>query len=285
MADEENILVVSVHDNPERFPYILVRGSLANLSALRGTDATARSTFLEERNTNPTALDADAPPVFCEIKARLTTSAQNNQEEDEVFGDEKDNNYHEYDDEPVEPISTTPASQPISGTVFVTNTQILFVTSELDDMEADIAVGGACILLHALSDDPEPSLYLQLQSENDDGMTEMTIFASQENCQELFEALCKLIALHPIEGDDENDSGGMMMGMLSGGMMGGGFGDDVFADYGEPAGEWVTADTSTEATKQEREAMLERLDNMLVVAPGLEVSEDNDGQFEDAPEG
>jgi len=288
MTDEENIIAVSVHDNPERFPYSMVRGSLANLSALRRTDAATRATFLEERNTNPTALEADAPAVFCEIEARLLTSTQNSQEEEEeeeeeIFGDAGDENHNngENDDEQ-EPISTTPASPPISGTVFVTNTQILFVTSEADNMLADTAVGGACILLHALSDDPEPSLYLQLQSGDDDAMMEMTIFASQENCQELFEALCKLINLHPIEGDDANDTGGMM-GMLGGGMIGGGFGDNVFADYGEPSGEWITADTSTTATKEERGAMLERLDNLLVVAPGLEVQEGN-GQFDDAPE-
>ena len=96
---------------------------------------------------------------------------------------------------------------------------------------------------------------------------------SEEDRQKLFDALCKLISLHPIEDDEDEDN----HGMFSGGMIGGGFGDDPRLDYGE----MVWAEPTPE--ESDREAMLERLDNLLVVPPGLEV-EDDDGRFDDALE-
>ncbi len=280
-GDDDDHVVVKMHDNPERFPYVLARGDLANLSALRGTDADTRNKFLEERDTNPTALEQEAPSLFCEVEARLVVTCS---DQEQVF-DANDNENGD-NDEPTPSSSSPSPSSPVQGTIYVTNTQILFVSKDTDDAEADIAVGGTCIILHALSDNPEPSLYLQLQCEDD--MVEMTVFCNTDDCQVLFDALCKLIALHPVEGDD--DDGGMMgmMGMMGGmmvggGMIGGGFGDDVFGDYGEPDSEWVTSETI--ATQQEREAMLERLDNLLVIAPGLEAQDDEeDGRFDDPEE-
>lgn len=301
---------VQQHD-PERFPYALARGVEANLSAVRAScsDAQTRATFFEERNTNTVALEANAPallwetPLFVEATMRITEGG-----EPEIVGkDDNDNDEGEGDENGEGSSSPTLTLEPerrVPGQVFVTNTQVLFVATDTDDSDSDLAIGGACVVLHAMTEDPEPSVYLQLSSEDHvdtGGVTEVTLIPSTANgggdgdgaCQALFDALCKLISLHPIEGDDEDEEGGGMFG-FGGGMIGGGFGDDVYADYGEPADAdghgdadglvWAppAAATGGEATPAERQAMLDRLDDMLVVAPGLQV--DETGQFDDAPE-
>jgi hypothetical protein len=232
-----------------------------------------------------------------------------------VFGD-GDDEESDGDNNNEEPeLSSEPSvPEPISGTVFVTSTQVLFVAADAEQSHSDLAIGGACVVLHAMTEDPAPAVYLQLSSSSssehaDDGgfgggsITEVTLVPSDGrpgddgDCQRLFDALCKLISLHPIvvenDEDDDDGYGGGMFGFGSGGMIGGGFGDDAFGDYGE-GGEslvWATLDGDNEddngggATDAEREAMLERLDGLLVVAPGLQAGDtETDGQFDDAPE-
>ena len=276
-------------NDPEGFPYLLVQGNLANLSALRGTDAETRAAFFEGRNTNSVALEANAPACFLEtpiaIRLQLGTSGGPDFGDD-VEDDANDENdstepesQHPQADQELEGI-TTP--EQITGEIFVTNTQVLFVAENTEDADSDMAIGGTCVVLHAMTEDPEPSVYLQIQSQGDDTTSpiELTLTPSnngEEDCQKLFDALCKLISLHPIEDEDDEDN------MFSGGMIGGGFGDDPYIDYGE----MVWADPTPQ--ESDREAMLERLDNLLVVPPGLEVqgddAEDNDdGRFDDAVE-
>ena len=90
-----------------------------------------------------------------------------------------------------------------------------------------------------------------------------------------------LVSLPPLEPDSGDDGG--LFG--AGGVIGGGFGDDGAADYGEHDGfVWAGGDSlaasAVPAGSPEREAMLDHLDRLLVVPPGLEVGED--GQFDDA---
>eukprot|EP00535_Pseudo-nitzschia_heimii_P010633 CAMPEP_0197177674 /NCGR_PEP_ID=MMETSP1423-20130617/3200_1 /TAXON_ID=476441 /ORGANISM="Pseudo-nitzschia heimii, Strain UNC1101" /LENGTH=305 /DNA_ID=CAMNT_0042627263 /DNA_START=87 /DNA_END=1004 /DNA_ORIENTATION=- len=304
MADEgppppPSASVWTMPADPERFPHVVIRGAAANLSALRGSDAQTRSTFFEERNTHPVALSGDVPALLVEapipVRVIVTTSAAAVAEDETgLHGDPTDD--HPENDDDREAVSSPDNDDAVSGEVFVTNTQVLFVSETGDEPGSDLAIGGACVVLHAMTDDPEPSVYLQLSSssDHDDGtgvVTEVTFVPSSggsSDCDRLFEALCRLISLHPVEGDDDD---GDDDGMFGGAMIGGGFGDDPFGDYGEAVDGLVWApppstDDGPVATNREREAMLEHLDNLLVVAPGLEAKDDNDkgGQFEDAPE-
>ncbi len=282
--------VQDFHDSndPEGFPYLLVQGNLANLSALRGTDAETRAAFFDGRNTNTVALQASAPA--CLLDAPIAIRLQVGTSGGPDFGDDFD---EDENDSPEQGAEHPPAEEEIEGTntteqvkcgeIFITNTQVLFVAES--DADSDMAIGGTCVILHAMTEDPEPSVYLQIQPEGDHtGPLELTLTpsntsSSEEECQKLFEALCKLISLHPIKDEDDEDN----HGMFSGGMIGGGFGDDPCLDYGE----MVWADPTPQ--ESDREAMLERLDNLLVVPPGLEVQseiedDDDDGRFDDAVE-
>lgn len=180
------------------------------------------------------------------------------------------------------------------GHVFVTTAQLLFV--ELNGSEHDLAIGACTIQLHALQDEPEQCLYLQLGGSSqqqgddgdDDGVLEVSFVPStEEDAQRLFHALCKLVSRYPIEvDDDENDHPGGMMGAGGGGMLM--MGDDDDGNDGliwAPSSE-QTEDTDGGASEQERQAMLDRLDNLLVVDPKYEIDsgDDDNGQFDDAEE-
>ena len=124
-------------NDPEGFPYLLVQGNLANLSALRGTDAETRAAFFEGRNTNSVALKANAPACFLEspIAIRLQMGSSGGPD----FGDDED----EDENDSSEPESQQPqADQELEGTnpteqvhgeIFVTNTQVLFVAENAED--------------------------------------------------------------------------------------------------------------------------------------------------------
>ncbi len=130
---------------------------------------------------------------------------------------------------------------------------------------------------------------------------------SQVVCQELFDVLSKLMNLNPMEDEDEMGSGGGGGGLAAMlGLMAGAYEDDESDDEGgnsdndndmivriDPS-QFITADTirmneegiagnntlsSPAAT--DRQKMLERLDNVLIVPPEYEVEE---GQFDDADE-
>jgi len=204
----------------------------------------------------------------------------------------------------------------VRGEIFITNTQVLFVAIERDQSHYDLAIGAACIVLHAMTDEPELSIYLQLSSSNSDQggggqqqqeppPTEVTFTPIHNNndndCQKIFDALCKLVSLHPIEPDDDddgnnnNEQGNGMFG-FGGGV---GFGDDggAFDNDDDDGFIWAPAasasDTMTmvstsgddnNSIPSERDAMLERLDNILSVRPEFEINNNEDGQFDDAIE-
>jgi hypothetical protein len=147
------------------------------------------------------------------------------------------------------------------GRFLVTTERILYVSV---DEKSDVAVDAACIQLHAVSDD---SIYIQLQDPQSDesAIIEFTVTPTQDSssCQELFDAISRLVSMHPIpleEEDDDNE----------------GFDEAIFAPPVENG-----------TSEEEREAMLERLDAMLVVPPEYEREGDDTvevGQFDDADE-
>ena len=108
-----------------------------------------------------------------------------------------------------------------------------------------------------------------------------------EACQRLFEALTKLASLVSIE-DDDGYGGGLfnMLSLMAG--MGGGLegvvhdDDDMVIRLGGSNNNLVEDDNSEGAPLDERQAMLNRLDNLLVVPPELEILSEDEGQFDDA---
>jgi hypothetical protein len=285
----DNILIIEAGDRPELYPHVVLKGNSANLSALRGTDAQTRSIFFDERNNSNDEDTPSTPPLLMESSvfvSLMTTDADADDEHENDNENENNNN------------------AVIKGEMFITNTQILFVAIERDQSEYDLAIGAACIVLHAMTDEPELSIYLQLSSSSSVGEqqqqppTEVTLTPihneNDNDCQKIFDALCKLISLNPIEPDDDDDGGGggnMMDGMF--GFRGtgtGGFGDDNDGDGDVDDDGFIWAPTTASSKKtsdgtattleeEERDAMLERLDNLLVVPPQFE-----DGQFDDAIE-
>eukprot|EP00980_Cylindrotheca_fusiformis_P013447 scaffold3437_cov113-Cylindrotheca_fusiformis.AAC.14 len=222
--DSDNCIMV----NEDQYPHVILRGELADLSALKELDT--QSAFLKQRG-EPVLAEA---PITC----RLSLPS----------GDE-----------------SVVDQNRIEGEVFVSSSQVLFAAKS--SSTDDLAIGATCILMHAMTEEPELSIYLQLQ-EGDEDTIEVTITPIDSNaCQTLFNALCKLVSLHPIDDDDadENDQY---------------FGNDelIWAPssshraFGED-------DEDDGATDEERQAMLDRLDSILVVKPEFDMIE---GQFDDA---
>ena len=303
--NNDNILIIEAGDRPELYPHVVLKGNSANLSALRGTDAQTRSIFFDERNNNSSNdndedVTPSTPPLLMEssvfVSLMMTTDADADADADVENEDENKNN-----------------NTFIQGEMFITNTQILFVAIERDQSQYDLAIGAACIVLHAMTDEPELSVYLQLSSSSSSSVgeqqqqqqqppTEVTLTPihneNDNDCQRIFDALCKLISLNPIEPDDDDDGGGSGGNMMMDGMFGlGGTGTGGFVDDNDGDGDidddgfiWApttaassnnkTSDgTATTSEEEERDAMLERLDNLLIVPPQFE-----DGQFDDAIE-
>ena len=167
--------------------------------------------------------------------------------------------------------SSTDATTAVPGSVLITTDRFLFWAQHGTKSAHDLVVPAECIELHAVA---PGSIYLQiLQPSESSASLEVTVVpktTTDQNhidnvCHEIFEAFSQLVALHPIEPDEE-DAG--MFGV-----------DDEMI---------VAAPTEQqEPTPQEREAMLDRLDNLLVVPPELELPDDdnmNEGQFDDAEE-
>jgi hypothetical protein len=230
-------------------PHVILGGEGANLAALR-QDAETQATFLSQRGD---ALVATAVP--CRV----------------CWQDEKD--------------------VTIAGDVFITSCQVLFVASnnnnDNDAEQHDFAIGATCITLHAMTEEPELALYLQLSmgsgggggGDDDDETSEVTITPlDPESSQVLFDGLCQLVSLHPLEVDDEDEIGG-------GGNPFGGGDELIWAEQptssSSGGGGGAAFDEEGGASEAERATMLDRLDNLLIVGPDLEVLE---GQFEDADE-
>eukprot|EP00934_Nitzschia_sp_Nitz4_P008972 Nitzschia sp. Nitz4//scaffold27_size158506//76211//76906//NITZ4_002601-RA/size158506-processed-gene-0.18-mRNA-1//1//CDS//3329545491//8962//frame0 len=228
--------MADVVTNQDQLPHVILRGSAADLSALRESDS--QSLYLEQRS----------PLLPQGIPCRVQLQEEN---------------------------STEPSNS--EGELFVTSSQLLFVTTQSSDDASDFAVGATCIHLHAMTEDPEVSVYLQLTDGDDEDTSELTVVPlDPSSCQSLFDALCKLVSLHPLDLDDE-EGGDEPFG--DGCVMS----DDLIWAPSAGFGTVLGDDDEEEdgASPEERAAMLERLDNLLVVQPEYQVQ---DGQFEDAEE-
>ena len=162
-------------------------------------------------------------------------------------------------------------------------------TGESSSATNDWYVPATSITLHALTagDDQDSSsspssVYIQIENPQDDesSPTEWTVQCADASA--LFAALSALVSLHPIDphqdtnelyGDDEDDN----------------FEPEDMIWASDIRGEDDDGDDEDDgaATEQERQAMLDRLDQVLVVPPAYEISDDGEkegteGQFDDA---
>ena len=107
-------------------------------------------------------------------------------------------------------------------------------------------------------------------------------------CQRLFSALTRLASLNPMDESNDYGGGGGLFNMLS--MMAGmenevddeSGNDDMVIRLGGSNNKVVEDDESEGAPENERQALLNRLDNMLVVPPEYEILSEDEGQFDDA---
>jgi hypothetical protein len=229
-------------ENDDRGQYAIRKGDWADLSALRNEETVEIA--LEQRGASK---ENDTLLASC-IECRATCTG-------ELYGFSN-----------------------VAGNVYITDAQVLFVALDGSSSEHDMAIGATCIQLHALTEEPELAVYLQLGQDED--TTELTLTPLEQNDGDIiFKALCKLVSLHPImdDDDDENQQGDEE------------FGDDLIWAPSSTTGPRVATafpddDENLEeggATEAARAAMLLRLDEMLVVAPEYENQE---GQFDDAAE-
>ena len=141
----------------------------------------------------------------------------------------------------------------------VTSQCLIYCASE---EKKDAILPAEAIDLHALSQ--ENDLYVQATDPSTDEPIEWTFQFANGDHERVFEAVTKLVQLHPIHGEDgDNDDDDEMV-----------CAPDVEND---------------EATEEERQAMLDHLDTLLVVPPHLQVSDDDgdegngsEGQYDDA---
>jgi len=177
------------------------------------------------------------------------------------------------------------SSSQVQGDIIVTTKRLLFasrineekmtVPPETANENAvwsshDFVVDIQGIILHALATDPEPSLYCQFEEEQQQPVTQVYFFPPTSTCSpdpslllsKLFHALAMAIERNPVTMDDD-DEDGLLVGEES---------DN--SDNGIPI--FHPTQQSDGAPPEQRRAMLERLDALLVVPPDLEIHSDND---------
>jgi len=199
--------------------------------------------------------------------------------------------------------SPSPTFQNVKGQAFVTTKRLFFLSSL--DIAHDLAIDSCCITLHAMTCEPEIGVYCQLSYSagfigNSEETAEIHFFPIndtgkvqvKELCQELFDSLSRLASLNPVHGE-ENDAGGLaaMMGMMAASgeypALDGGFDDMVCQIDPKQITNLLDDGNTGGATTLERQAMLERLDNVLTVPSEHEATVYNggvSGQFDDADE-
>lgn len=273
---DDNAVIFVAGTNPDQWPHQLLQGATAGLAALRQGPA-AQSMFFVGPRAKLEGFDNTGIPC-------------------KMHWDTEDES----------------CSSLMLGNVYITQSQVLFVasTSTLDVGEisaeaaaqVDWAIGATCIHLHAMTDEPEVAVYLQLSEcegpHHETNTLEVTFTPiDPSSCQSLFDGLCKLVAKHPLQLEDDGEDGyyggddGPGFGGGGNFFMGGGGADDLIWAPAAGAGRFgavIPNDDDEEdetggdgATEEQRAAMLERLDNLLVVQPEFETQE---GQFDDADE-
>mmetsp|Transcript_11150 Transcript_11150/g.15703 ORF Transcript_11150/g.15703 Transcript_11150/m.15703 type:complete len:271 (+) Transcript_11150:295-1107(+) len=251
----------------------LHRGSDANLESIR--KAIQNSTSREDALSNT---ENEEELLFLETDEKFMITWENN--------DDDDNDQTSNDDANI-------VDNKIQGKVLITTNRLLFVAlsatpeeeeehSKNHDISSyDVSVDAKCIYLHALASDPI-SLYIQIteSSDNDeDAPKELTLIPcdkSKETCQVVFEQLSQLISRHPIfdEEDDDYHNGEEEFDMDE--MI---FAPATTSLMEHPVDQNGVSDPTP--AEDERQNMLDRLGDMLIVPPQLEIQ---DGQFDDADE-
>ena len=192
-----------------------------------------------------------------------------------------------------DPSSITPTATTIVGALAL-STNRLFFCSEKQVLDAeedhDRIIHATAIELHALAEHEDDTvdlpngqrpgnryIYLQFieneESNNGDNATmELSISpedpaTAEDSCQRIFDALSRMVALHPLENEEEDDD--TMY-----------YGDDMIVAVDEDASESRTLSPPV-STEEERNAMLERLDAMLEVPPECDM-DNHEGKFDDA---
>jgi Regulator of volume decrease after cellular swelling len=262
-------------------------GAGANLSSCRVADTLLRQSALEQSlHDREETILLGPVPVLAQFK-------HNNQDDNE-------------DDEP----------EFIPGSVVITSQQLLFWQDAAEEPFHDLRVDAVCIDLHALTqtsnvddgdaDSPPTAIYIQMSnggddSEQTDGTTdliELTLRPDSEDdpaslndsLQRFFQAIATLISLNPIDPNELDEPTGAESFMLDGPIMSADpFHDDDDVDNDDDD-LWIAPPSRVfagrEATPEERDAMLERLDNLLIVPEELESNEpsyvNGNGQFDDA---
>jgi len=233
--------------NEDQFPHVILREEAADLSALKTVDS--QQAFLKQRG-DPVFV---ASPIAC----RLSWQSSSSSSEEELSGE------------------NGTSSEMVTGDVFISSSQILFAC---EDASNDVAIGATCVLMHAMTEEPELSIYLQLQEDGSETLEATFTPLDLNMCQDFFNALCKLVSLHPCDVDD--DEGDEMFGQE----------DLIWAPASRGSGTDAFGDEEGGATEEERQAMLDHLDSILVVQPEHDFQEgqfddaEQDGQFEDAGE-
>lgn len=254
--DDGGEVILMAANNPEEWPHMIVRGTSTDLSAVRHKD-THSSFFTGPRELLTRSGEEGEAPLVAGISCRVQWPS-----DDDSSGDE--------------------TATACVGELYITVSQVLF-SAQGDDFFKDWAIGATCIHLHAMADEPVQSIYLQVTGGDDcENDLEITLIPlDSESCQSVFDGLCKLVAQHPLQLDD--DEGGAGAGFGAGGA---GFDmeDMIWAPsnrFGAVIPDDDEDDEEGGASEVERAAMLNRLDSILVVSPDLEIQE---GQFDDADE-
>jgi hypothetical protein len=187
----------------------------------------------------------------------------------------------------------------VPGQLVVTNQRLLFWGDdnvEYDATKHDLSVDATCIDLHALTDNDPVSIYIQIRNDSKDfpeSLLELNlqpIHEPNQTSHQIFQAVAELISLHPIDPNDDDDYGDENH-YYSDHAFDDEENDDIWCAQKDDDDDLVfcapmvnpNTTTNDEATEDERNAMLERLDNLLIVPPELE--QDNEGQYDDAEEG
>jgi hypothetical protein len=159
--------------------------------------------------------------------------------------------------------------------LYVTEHTVVFLSSVPNH---SVQMDAECIVLHAQTDDCV--VYLQLQESNtSEDVLEFTVtLKTSSDSDQLFQELTNLVAKHPVDDDLDYANGGIDAnhhGGANGIHMGDSCEDDMIVANGNPYQRGTSED--------ERNAMLDRLDAILVVPPHLRNEEETiDGQFDDA---
>eukprot|EP00550_Attheya_septentrionalis_P000756 CAMPEP_0198288262 /NCGR_PEP_ID=MMETSP1449-20131203/6826_1 /TAXON_ID=420275 /ORGANISM="Attheya septentrionalis, Strain CCMP2084" /LENGTH=362 /DNA_ID=CAMNT_0043986375 /DNA_START=46 /DNA_END=1134 /DNA_ORIENTATION=+ len=221
--------------------------------------------------TNDLSLDSSSITLHA-----LQSSKNNNIDDDDdkdQYDDNDDNDNDESEDEK--------ANSPKLGLVYC---QLTSGDDEEqgdleDDSESDISnKNGVRTTPSEVFFTPLHPVTEKSNNDNDMNDSKENTTNNQELCQALFEALSKLASLNPVDHDTfGGGGGGSMFGMMMG-MMGDNNNDELVTAWDEPEDDSAAAD----ATETEREAMLDRLDHLLVVPPEYELPDSVEGQFDDA---